>query len=77
MIEFFRSLIRTAALRRRARVLRVVDQVPLLGGGAVHVVDVGHRRLVFATSSGRICLLAQFDGVTMDAGREEATCAGV
>jgi hypothetical protein len=58
--------------RRAARALRVVDETALFGGAAVHVVDVGDRRIVFATSQRAICLLAQFEGASSGTWREEA-----
>ena len=71
------SIARTIALRRRDRVARVVDEVPLFGGGALHIVDVDGERLVFATSPGAICLLAQSRAVTSAALREEESCTSV
>ena len=71
------SIARTIAMRRRDRIARVVDEVPLFGGGALHVVDIDGDRLVFATSPGAICLLAQSKTVTSAALREEESCSSV
>jgi hypothetical protein len=71
------SIARAIVVRRRGRLARVVDEVPLFGGGALHVVDVGGERLVFATSPGAICLLAQSKAVTSAALREEESCTSV
>jgi flagellar biogenesis protein FliO len=71
------SVVRLFAARRGERPVRVVDQVPLFGGAALHVVDVDGRRLVFATSNGAICLLAQFRAMTSGAQREEESCGAV
>ena len=60
MIALFRSLVERIRMRR-TRALRVVDEAPLFGGCAVHVVDVSGRRFVFASTTGAICLLAQLD----------------
>lgn len=68
----FDAIVRWFARRRGSGSLRVVDQLPLFGGAIVHVVDVGRRRLVFATSQRAICLLAQFESTLPDKGREEA-----
>ena len=68
---------RLFAARRGDRPVRVVDQVPLFGGGALHVVDVDGHRLVFATSNGAICLLAQFRAMTSGDRREEESCGAV
>ncbi len=66
------SLLRWFASRRARKTLRVVDQAPLFGGAAVHVIDVDARRFVVATSQATICLLAQFERARPDVGREEA-----
>ena len=55
------ALLRWFASRRARNTLRIVDQAPLFGGAAVHVVDVDARRFVIATSQATICLLAQFE----------------
>lgn len=71
------AIARLVGARRGERPVRVVDQVPLFGGGALHVVDVDGRRLVFATSNGAICLLAQFRTMTSGGAREEESCGAV
>jgi len=62
---------------RRERVARIVDEIPLFGGSALHVVDVGGNRLVFVTAPGAICLLTQSETVTSAALREEESCSPV
>jgi len=64
-------------MRRRERIARVVDELPLFGGSALHVVDVDGERLIFATAPGAICLLAQSKAVTSAALREEESCTSV
>lgn len=71
------AIARLFAARGGERPVRVVDEVPLFGGGALHVVEVDGRRLVFATSNGAICLLAQSSPVTSGAAREEESCGAV
>ena len=68
---------RTLAFRRRQRIAQVIDEVPLFGGSALHVVDVGGERLIFATAPGAICLLAQSRPVTSAALREEESWTSV
>jgi len=71
------AIVRLFAIRRRERVARVIDEVPLFGGSALHVVDVGGDRLVFATAPGAICLLTQSKTVTSATPREEESCSRV
>ena len=61
MKGIIRAVVDTIARRRRSRVLRIIDQTPLFGGCTVHVVEAGGRRLVFASSAGAICLLAELE----------------
>jgi flagellar biogenesis protein FliO len=49
------------ARRRSSRVLKLVDQLPLQAGAAVHVIDVDDRRLVVATTSRSVRLLTLYD----------------
>ena len=71
------AIAKTMSMRRRDRIARVVDEISLFGGSALHVVDVGGDRLVFATAPGAICLLAQSKPVTSAALREEESCSSV
>jgi len=73
----FTVIAKAFAMRRRCRIAMVVDEVPLFGGSALHVVDVGGERLVFATAPGAICLLAQSKPVTSAALREEESWTSV
>ena len=68
---------RLFAIRRYERIARIVDEVPLFGGSALHVVEVGGNRLVFATAPGAICLLTQSKTVTSATLREEESCSSV
>ena len=68
---------RLFAIRRHERIARIVDEVPLFGGSALHVVEVGGNRLVFATAPGAICLLTQSKTVTSATLREEESCSSV
>lgn len=77
MNALFASIARAVAMRRRHRIAKVIEEVPLFGGSALHVVDVGSERLVFATAPGAICLLAQSKPVTSAALREEESCTSV
>ena len=77
MNALFARIARAFAMRRRHRVAQVIEEVPLFGGSALHVVDVGGERLVFATAPGAICLLAQSRPVTSAALREEESCTSV
>ncbi len=61
MIEYVRRFAQRLLRARRTRSLNVLDEAPLFGGAAVHVVEVAGRRFVLASSSGAICLLAQLD----------------
>jgi len=71
------AISRLFSIGRRERVARIVDEIPLFGGSALHVVDVGGSRLVFATAPGAICLLTQSKAVTSGALREEESCSPV
>jgi len=71
------TIARAFAMRRRHRIAHVIEEVPLFGGSALHVVDVGGERLVFATAPGAICLLAQSKPVTSAALREEESWTSV
>lgn len=71
------AIARTFSVRRKDRIARVIDEIPLFGGSALHVVDVGGERLVFATAPGAICLLTQSGPVTSAALREEESCTSV
>ena len=77
LIALVAAVARLFAVRRRERVARIVDEVPLFGGSALHVVDVGSSRLVFATAPGAICLLTQSKTVTSATLREEESCSPV
>ena len=77
MNAVFAAIARAFVMRRRNRIARVIDEVPLFGGSALHVVDVAGERLVFATAPGAICLLAQSKPVTSAALREEESWTSV
>jgi hypothetical protein len=47
-------------LRPGRRAIERIDSAPLLGGGAIHVVDLDGRRLVFAATANAVGLLARY-----------------
>ncbi|HXW77051.1 MAG TPA: flagellar biosynthetic protein FliO [Candidatus Eremiobacteraceae bacterium] len=77
MNPVFAAIARWAIARRRPRIARVVDQVPLHAGAVLHVIDVDDRRLVIATTQTTIRLLDRYDRPASGTRREEGACGVV
>jgi Flagellar biosynthesis protein, FliO len=58
--------------RTRPRAMCVVDQLPLYGGGCLHLIDVDDRRLIVASTPHAIRLLTHYERPSGDENRKDA-----